>query len=204
MQRKIIVSFIIIFFIIINLTYFWETKFGSISMPIFVILMGVFFVLVLVLLQQIILAIRENFRLSSRNSLIVFMAIILALIYCHPNGIIDFEQWEGKDVLIAQREGNANCMTTFKLKQNHNFVEKRVCFAFSKITGKYEIRNDTIFFSEVKIPQGKQPYYKYALITKSVDNKHILQQYPDSIDSGSYELWITKDEISQTSITSTP
>ena len=124
------------------------------------------------------------------------MIIGIGLIFIKPNGIINFDKLEAENLFIAQREGAANCMITFKLKPNNKFKERSVCFGISEIRGNYEIRNHTIFFSNVSLPRGDQEYYEYAIIQKSIYNdEKALVRFRNTGDTTGNELWITKNEI---------
>jgi len=70
-------------------------------------------------------------------------------------------------LLIAQAEGAANCVTTFKLKENNKFVERSICFGVSEIKGYYKIKNDTVFFYDVQLSKSEREYFKYAIIKSS-------------------------------------
>ncbi|MDN5215787.1 hypothetical protein QQ020_27160 [Fulvivirgaceae bacterium BMA12] len=115
--------------------------------------------------------------------------------FLKPNGIISFDQFEGEDLFIAQREGAANCMTTFKLKPNNKFKERSVCFGVSETRGSYKILNDTIFFSE-SAPRGDEEYYKFAILQKSKFRDEIaLFRYRNRSDTIGHELWIMKNDL---------
>ncbi|WP_146201758.1 hypothetical protein [Sediminitomix flava] len=128
--------------------------------------------------------------------MIVIIAISLGLIFLKPRGIINFDRFEGEDLFIAQREGALNCMTTFKLKPNNKFKERSVCFGISEVRGNYEIKNDTIFFSNVSVTRGSEEYYKFGILKKSKyrDEKAFFR-YRSGSDSIGHELWIKKNEI---------
>ncbi len=115
------------------------------------------------------------------------LTIALGLASFKPNGFINFEKFEGSDILIAQREGAANCTTTFKLKENNKFTEQSVCFGTTEIKGDYKIQNDTIFFENVELGRGEDEFYKFAVIRPSKfnkDNKHFdLVRYKDLKDT---------------------
>lgn len=159
----------------------------------------VFFVLLILLLRQIILAIKEKFRDRQRLLIIAVLTTVLVLAFFKPAGLIDFEKFEDKNILVAQREGAANCMTTFKLKENNKFTEKSVCFGMTEIKGDYKLKNDTIFFENVELGRGEDEFYKFAVIRPSKfnkDNKHFdLVRYKDLNDTTGHELWITKNDL---------
>lgn len=127
------------------------------------------------------------------------MTTVLALAFFKPAGLIDFWKFEGNDILIAKREGAANCMTTFKLKENNKFTEKSVCFGMTEIKGDYKLKNDTIFFENVKLGRGEDEFYKFAIIRPSKfnnANSHFdLVRYKSLNDSIGHELWITKNDL---------
>ena len=169
---------------------------GISAFPIFTFLVIVFLVLAIICLIQIGKGFKENFSNQKRNWTIGIMAISLGLIFLKPNGIVNFDRLEGEDVFIAQREGAANCMTTFKLKANNKFKERSVCFGVSEARGNYEIKNDTIFFSDVIVPRGEGEYYKFGVLKKSKHGgEKALLRYRSRSDTIGNELWITKNEI---------
>lgn len=120
----------------------------------------------------------------------------LGLIFLMPSGIVNFDKLEGEDLLIAQRQGAASCMTTFKIKPNNKFKETSVCFGVFEVRGNYEIRNDTIFFSDAIVPRENEDYYEFAIIQKSkLRDEDALFRYRNRNDTVGHELWITKNEI---------
>ena len=128
------------------------------------------------------------------------MAVVLLLTYWKPNGVIDFENWEGKDLLVADREGAANCTTTLKLKSNNKISVRIICFGISKISGTYAVKNDTIFFSNLS--KGRHDFnYQFALIRKiETQNKKILGElvlFTDMTDKHPDNLLITKNELNK-------
>lgn len=169
---------------------------GIWAFPIFIFLAIVFLVLAIICLIQIGKGFKEKFSNRNRNWTIGIMAISLGLIFFKPSGIINFDRLEGEDLFIAQREGAANCMTTFKLKPNNKFKERSVCFGVSEARGNYEIKNDTIFFSDVNVPRGNEEYYEFGILKKSkYRDEKALFRYRSRSDTVGNELWITKNEI---------
>ncbi|MBP6023036.1 hypothetical protein [Ferruginibacter sp.] len=199
MKNKGLIISTIIFFLLVNTTYYWESKLGLVAFPAFLFLVIVFFVLLILLLRQIILAIKEKFSERQRLLIIAILTTVLALAFFKPAGLIDFEKFEGKDILVARREGAANCMTTFKLKENSKFTEKSVCFGMTEIKGDYKLKKDTIFFENVELARGEDEFYKFAVIRPSKfnkDNNHFdLVRYKDLNDTTGHELWITKNDL---------
>ena len=127
--------------------------------------------------------------------------IILLLTFLKPNGLVDFEKFESENILIAQREGAANCMTTLKLKKNNKFTEKTVCFGMSEINGDYKYRNDTIFFENVNLNMEENEFYKYAVIRPSKLFKNYKQlaiaRFKNTKDTIGNELFIMKDKLTK-------
>jgi hypothetical protein len=199
LKNKGLIITTIIFFLLVNTTYYWQSKLGLLAFPAFLFLVVVFFVLLILLLLQLFLAIKEKFSDRQRLLIIAMLTIVLVLAFFNPAGIIDFERFEGSDILIAQREGAANCMTTFKLKENNKFTEKSVCFGMTEIKGDYKLKNDTIFFENVELGRDENEFYKFAVIRPSKfykDNNHFdLVRFKDLNDTIGRELWITKNDL---------
>lgn len=74
------------------------------------------------------------------------MSLCLLLIIIKPNGLIDFDQFEGTDRIVAQAEGAANCTSRLKLKTNEKYILESICFGIEKSKGEYKIIKDTIYF----------------------------------------------------------
>ena len=127
------------------------------------------------------------------------LAIVLGSAFFWPGGILDFEGLEARDLLVAGREGAANCHTTLQLKANNKFIEKSVCFGMTEIRGQYSIKGDSIFFSNVKLGRGENEYYQFAVISKSdLQNQKIfgeLKRFKNYSDTLPHDLYITKNEF---------
>jgi hypothetical protein len=199
LKNKGLIAVTIIFFLVVNSIYYWEGKLALFAFPVFLALIVVYFILSIALLRQLYLALKEKFRQKSRFIVIGVMTIVLLLTFYRPLGLIDFDKLEGKDVLVAEREGAANCLTTLKLKQDFTFRERIGCFGVTEIRGTFKVMRDTIFFENIKPGRGEEDVYKFAVIkpTKS-DNLKILGylvKYKDLGDTVGYEMWITKNEL---------
>jgi hypothetical protein len=196
LRSKGLIIITISLFLIVNLNYYWEGKLGILAFPTFIFLATVFLILAIICIVQMIKGIKEKFSNKDRNRTMVIMAISLGLIFLKPSGLINFDKLEGEDLLIAQREGTANCMVTFKLKANNKFRERSVCFGVSEARGIYEIKNDTVFFSEVSLPIGEEKFYAFAILRKS-KNKHkeTVVLYRNRKDTSGVELFVRKNEI---------
>lgn len=189
----------IIFFLIVNTAYYWEGKLGIFAIPALVILVIVYFGLVITVLRQIYFAFKERLADKKRVYLIGLITIVLMLTFFKPDGLINFDRFEGDNILLAEREGAANCMTSFKLKDDFTFKEKNVCFGVTEISGRYQIQNDTIYFDNVDLGRHKNEYYTFAVIKPTIfSNSKILSdliRYKDLSDTIGHRLWITKNEL---------
>lgn len=125
------------------------------------------------------------------------MTTVLILTFLKPNGLINFDKLSGNDVLVAQREGVANCMTTIKLKENKTFRERIVCFGVSDIKGTYELKNDTIFFKNIEFGRYNNEFYEFAVIKSSNNNTFSLTKYKNKNDTIGYELLVVKNELNE-------
>ena len=153
------------------------------------------------LLRQLFFAIREKFIDKQRLVIIGTLVFVLTVTLLKPNGLINFDKLQGKDLLVAEREGAANCMTTLKLKENNMFIERSVCFGVMEIKGNYELKGDTIFFIDIGFVRHESGYYKFAVIRKSDTEKTKylgdIVMYKSYSDTTGRDLWITKNELTK-------
>jgi hypothetical protein len=191
----------IIFFLLVNTTYYWEGKLGLFAVPTFVLLVAVYFGLAIALLRQIYFSVKEKFKQKHRFILIGLLTTVLLLTYFKPLGIVDFDKFEGADILIAEREGSANCLTTLRLKDDYTFKERIGCFGVSEIKGTFRVVNDTIYFDNIQLWRQEESFYKFAVIKPTeFDNSKIfgdLIRYKDLTDTVGHFLWITKNDLSK-------
>jgi hypothetical protein len=189
----------VVFFLIVNTSYLWQPKIGILAVPFFLLMIGAYFILAGLLIAQLLFATRERFSNRPRLLTIVLLTTVLTLTLLKPAGLINFEKLEGKDLLVAQREGAANCMTTFKLKENNKFTERSVCFGTTEVKGNFKQIGDTLFFSNVSMGRGESNYYEFALIrpsdSRSGNMLGNLVQYKSKNDSTGNEIWIVKNEL---------
>jgi hypothetical protein len=123
------------------------------------------------LIRQVYLLVKEKFSNKNRLVLIGLLTIALTLTFLIPFGLINFDKLEGNNVLVAEKEGAANCMTTLKLKDDFTFRERSVCFGVTEIKGNFHIENDTIYFDNVSLGRHENEFYKFAVIESSKFNK---------------------------------
>lgn len=191
-----LVSFL--FFLLANTTYFWEGQLGILAFPMFMVLVLFYFVLAFILIRQVYFAEKEKFKDKTRIVLIVTLLLVLISGYVWPTGIIRFEKWEIRAVLIASREGSANCTTTIKLYSDFTFSERSVCFGIEELKGRFRIQEDTIYFDKIQARKAKK-YYSYAIIRSSLDKfsskTYDLCCFEYKGDTTEYVLGIVKNEL---------
>ncbi|WP_423130153.1 hypothetical protein [Gaoshiqia sp. Z1-71] len=201
MKQKGLFITTILFFLIINTTYFWEGKLGFFAFPVLFLLVIVYLILVFLLLRQFFFAFREKFIEKQRLVIIGTLLGVLTVTLLKPNGLINFDKLQGKDLLVAEREGAANCMTTLKLKENNKFTERIVCFGVTELKGNYELKGDTIFFKYNGKFRHKNGYHKFGVIQKfdTMRLKYLgdIVMYKSLSDTTGLDLWITKNELTQ-------
>ncbi len=201
MKQKGLFITTILFFIIINTNYYWEGKLGFFAFPVFFLLMIVYLVLGFLLLRQLFFAFREKFTNKQRLVIIGILVVVLTATYLKPYGLINFDKLQGKDLLFAEREGAANCMTTLKLKENNIFTERSVCFSVKEVKGIYELKGDTVYFKDIGFVRHESEYYKFAVIQQSDSEKTkypgVIILYRDYNDTTGFCLRITKNELTK-------
>lgn len=157
----------IIFFLLVNTSYYWEGKVSFFLMIIFILLFVYFIVLTVLLIWQIVLSIKEKLKNKKRIFSIIIVAAVLILAIFFPYGAVNFERFESDTILIAEREGAANCMITLKLREDGSFKSRDVCFGITEIIGTYKIKGDTIFFNSSSTGSRNEKYNEYAIIRQS-------------------------------------
>ncbi|MGX7686025.1 hypothetical protein ACWA1C_02575 [Flectobacillus roseus] len=200
MKNKGLIITTIIFFLTVNTTYYWEGKLGLFAFPAFLILVVIYLGLGLALIRQIYFAVKEKFADKTRLINIGLLTIVLTPTFLKPFGLIDFDKIEGDNILIAEREGAANCMTTLKLKDNFTFSERSVCFGVTEIKGNYHLQNDTIYFDNVSLGRHENEFYQFAVVEQSKfnkDGKHFDLKLYKLTDTIGHELRITKNELNK-------
>ncbi len=201
MKQKGLFISTILFFLIVNTNYYWEGKLGFFAFPTFFVLVIVYLVLAFLLFRQLFFAYRERFLDKQRLVIIGTLLVVLTVTFLKPNGVINFDKLQGQDLLIAEREGAANCMTTLKLKENNTFTDRNVCFGVTETRGNYEQKGDTIFFKDIGQVRHKSGYYKFAVIRKSSTEKMKylggIVMYKSFSDTTGLELRIIKNELTK-------
>lgn len=199
MKNKGLLITTIAFFLLVNTSYYWFNDLGDFEIPVFFILVFVFAGLGVEMLRLLYIAIKEKFKNKHRILTIGILTTVLTIVYLKPHGLINFEKFESKELLVARREGSANCMTTFKLIEDNKFIEKNICFGITETTGNYKIANDTLFFENVELGRHENEFYEYAVIRPSKIDKNNLYydliRYKDFKDTTGHILWIVKNDL---------
>lgn len=201
MKNKGLLITTIIFFLVVNTAYYWEGKLGFFAIPALFILAIIYLALGVALIRQIFFWIKEQFKDKTRLINIGILMAVLTLTFLKPLGLIDFDKLEGENVLVAEREGAADCRTIIKFKDNFTFKEQNICFGITETKGNYHLQNDTIYFDNVSIGRDENEFYKFAVIEPSKfnkDGKHFdLTRYKNLKDTTGHELWITKNALNK-------
>lgn len=199
-KRLIILS--VVFFLLVQTSYFWELWLEGLSMFLGLLLIIVWMTLAGLFFSHLVMLIVEKFRNRQRLIVAAVLFVAVSTSFLKPAGLIDFDRLTGKDLFIATREGAANCQTILKLKDNNTFVERNVCWNISEIKGSYTIKGDTVFFTNVKPNRSNEKYYMYATIIKKNKIEHgsyktvgDLVLYKDKKDTTGHILWITKNDF---------
>lgn len=171
MKYKRPLLFAIVFFFIINTSYYWEGKLGMWDMPVWIGLIVLFLTLAFLFFKHSYLTIKERFSDKQHLLLTIVLAVVLALTFFFPGGLVNFEKLESKNVLIAYREGVANCTTTLKLKANRRFKVKSICFGVIDIKGTYSMKGDTVLFTYDSNKREEYKYFKLAVLRNEDKNK---------------------------------
>lgn len=108
---------------------------------------------------ELVLVIKNKFQ-QKRSILVLIMMIITSFSVFYNTFITNVT--EGKDILVAQREGIANCMTTITFNENGKYYKQNVCFGISETVGAYKMKNDTIWFKDDE--DNKEDKLKFALL----------------------------------------
>lgn len=196
-KNKALWSATLAFFLIIQTVYFWEGKTGLFAFPIIVGLCIFYLILFFLLIQQLVLLTKKKFKEKHRIYISSTLAIVLISTAFFPSGIIDFEKFEGKDVLVAGWTGSAGCTTILKFKENGKLYKRVTCFGIKTMNSRYYIKNDTIFFVN-NIDSKLEDQYQFAIIGKSRlswNNRDGLFSYKTKNDSLPNELIIVYDKL---------
>ena len=189
----------VLFFIFINTSYFLENLLGVWVMPLTIFAFIIFLLLFVVLLTQTAKAINEKFQSKDRNLVVGLLAVVIGLTIVKPSGLIDYDEMDGNDVLIARREGISECIILIKLKADGHFVKKASCFSTDRYTGDYAVKNDTIWFSNCSKTNGS--FYEYGILKEQNDTTKLIMKYGANDTLPSLRLYLEKNELSINTVT---
>ncbi len=145
MKDKYVITSIALF-VLIQTSYFWEKWIGFLLFPISLLIIVTFIVLVVNLFSKLWALLKNKFRNKKLLSSFIIQAVILPLTIFFPFGMINFNDFEAKDIILAFREGVGGCGSHLKFKVDKTYIDKEVCFGSFERSGKYEIKGDTITF----------------------------------------------------------
>ncbi len=201
MKSKALFISTIIFFLLVNTRYFWDPWLDWAGMFLFGFLLIAYCLLALALLVQIIFSWSEKFKNKRRVALIFIMIFVLGSTLWKPMGVVDFESFESKDMLVAYSgKHTANCTQTIKLKIDKSYKIESICFGIHKETGTYTFKSDTVKFHVTRsYSSGGNEEYAFGVIKRSKDQNvnsfSTLGLYRTKNDSHFNFLTIIKDEL---------
>lgn len=164
MKHKTIVFSLILFFLLVNTKGYWEGYLGLWAFPIFIALIVYYLVLIILTIKHIVISIKEKYSDKKRILIVASAIFLLFLTYFKPSGIIDYDALSGENLLVADREGAASCVSVLKFKQNNKFADKSICLSVDEIKGTYYKKGDTLFFKDVDLRKGEKKYDEFAVI----------------------------------------
>jgi len=182
----------LVFFIIINTRYFWEEIDQLWGLLLMIVLYISFFIFGIALIFHIFKSFSEKFKSKSRVFLIFVLSSVIGLTLYKPYGLIDFDKLKGEDILFAQREGAINCTETLKLKNGGNFVLRSVCFGIKSTNGKFELKNDTIWFFKTIT---EKDFYQFGIIKELKNNTQQVNLYYNKKDTIPLNLIVYKNDL---------
>lgn len=138
---------VILFYTLLwNTSYFWENLPGLVDVAIFLLLILLSFILLVIGIVQLFKSFGETSKRKFRLINSSLIATVLTLSILKPTGLINMEALEGEDLLIAVKEGVANCRTIIKLKPNQRFKKTNYCFGVEHYWGNHTMNQDTLTF----------------------------------------------------------
>ena len=187
MRSRTVIIISIIFFTLVNTSYFIEKLPGLWDILIAIITTLGFLVLGIILIGQLYKLFKEKLGDKSRIISTIVLIITLTVTSIFPLGVINYEDLQGEDLLVASLEGVANCQTVLKIKKNNKFIQTSLCFGVDKWNGTHQIVGDTIKLNYIDTVDLNRKY-AYGLI-KLTENKEYIkigrilmfQSYKDTI-----------------------
>ena len=163
------------FFTIWFFQYFLSYIQGGFTIGVLLIGLSLWFVISGIAVYQVIKLTTEKPKNYQRLIYVVIIFILIFLSIAEPQGMVDWEEFEGRNLLIADRKGTANCRTIIKLKDNNKFKYINRCFGVEFYFGTYSLSNDTLYF-ELEQNVGFMDKSTYATLLKSKTDTTKYQQ----------------------------
>ena len=165
-RKKIISALILTFFSIWFFQYFLSYVQGASTIVVLLIGLCLWFVILAIALYQVVKLVIEKPKHYQRLIFVLVIIILNFLSLAEPMGMIDWEKYEDENLLVAEREGTANCRSIIKLKANNKFKYVNRCFGVDFHLGTYQISNDTIHL-QLKNHVGYMDKKAFAVLLKS-------------------------------------
>ena len=167
MKRKKIISILILsFFGIWFFQYFLSYIPGAFTIVVLLIGLSLWFVMLCIALYQVVKLALEKPKYYQRLLYVGVILVLSFLSFAEPMGLIDWEKYEGQNLLVADREGTANCRTILKLKADNKFKYINRCFGVDFHLGTYKFINDTLHL-QLKRDVGYMDKSSFATLVKS-------------------------------------
>ncbi len=176
------------FFLLVHTQYFLSPALGIFEIYFFLLFIALFIILNIMFVYHSIKSFKERFLYKQRNILLACLVIVISITFYKPTGLIDSEVLHGKNLLTAQTEGAANCLTELELKQDGIFIEHTFCFGTQRVSGKYTVRLDTIWFND------SPEYYKFGVLGSKF-GKNVIQLFESNDEEYPDHLFITENEL---------
>ena len=173
-RNKIVIGIAILFLLLINTIGIWGDNLSFYAMVISAVLVLTFIGLSIIFIIQLYFCIRSKFIDSERNLSTVVLLMVLVSTFIAPLGFINYNNMGSKDILVAHREGVANCSATLRLKENNKFTFNNVCFGTSMTKGEFILIGDTVYFKNVELGRSTKSFFEYGILNKFNENRLIL------------------------------
>ena len=187
MRSRTVVIISIIFFTLVNTSYFIEKLSGIWDILIAIVTTLGFLVLGIILIGQLFKLFKEKLGDKSRIISTIVLIITLTVTGIFPLGVINYEDLQGEDLLVASLEGGANCQTVLKIKKNNKFIQTSLCFGVDKWSGTHQIFGDTVKLNYVDTADLNKKF-AYGLIKLTKNKEYIkigrilmFQSYKDTM-----------------------
>lgn len=186
MKTSLIVT--VTFFFVFHTQDYWSEYTSIFFFILFIAMFGAFLFVLGTFFSELYHCIRESFKSTQRNVSLLITTLVIALTIYAPSGLVKYDWFTADDIIVAEREGAANCITSLHLKKNGTFLEVSVCFGSMRKDGVFKIKNDTIWFA------SNYDFYEFGTIgTNHLGNSHIyLNLYESKQDTLPYFMMLPK------------